>query len=181
MNPFIHFGRHLLTLGILIAALAGQEAIAQSAAATLDQAQKLLKTGKKTEALATVNQFLQTKPNDAQVRFFKGVVLTESGQTEEAIKLYTELIRDYPELPEPYNNLAVLYSAQNQPDLAKSSLEAALRNHPGYATAHENLGDVYLQLARRSYVKAIELAPDKASNVKGKLLRTEAALNSSAK
>jgi Flp pilus assembly protein TadD len=180
MNPLIHFGRNLLTIGILIAALAGY-AIAQTPAATLDQAQKLLNTGKKAEALATVNQYLQAKPNDAQVRFFKGVVLTESGQAEEAIKLYTELIRDYPELPEPYNNLAVLYSAQNQPDLAKSALEAALRNHPGYATAHENLGDVYLQLARRSYAKAIELAPEKSSIVKSKLLRTEAALNSTAK
>ena len=175
MNLFLHTHRSLLALGTLVLALAGQ-VWAQSPSATLDQAQKLLNTGKKTEALNLVNQYLQTKPNDAQWRFFKGVVLTESGQTEQAIKLYTELIRDFPELPEPYNNLAVLYSAKNQPDQAKTALEAALRNHPGYATAHENLGDVYLQLARRSYAKALELAPDKSGNVKGKLLRTEAAL-----
>ena len=180
MNLFSRPSCKLLVLGTFVLALAGYAA-AQSTSATLDQAQKLLNAGKKAEALATVNQYLQTKPNDAQMRFFKGVVLTETGQTEDAIKLYTDLIRDFPELPEPYNNLAVLYSAQNQPDLAKSALEAALRNHPGYATAHENLGDVYLQLARRSYAKAIELAPDKSSNAKGKLLRTEAALNSTVK
>lgn len=180
MNCIISPSRKLVTIATLLLAFAGV-AQAQSSTGMLDQAQKLLNSGKKTEALAAVNQFLQTKPNDAQGRFLKGVVLTETGQAEEAIKLYTELIRDFPELPEPYNNLAVLYSAQNQPDQAKSALETAIRNHPGYATAHENLGDVYLQLARRSYAKAIELAPGKSGEIKEKLKRTEAVLGSSNK
>jgi Flp pilus assembly protein TadD len=57
------------------------------------------------------------------------------------------LIEDYPELPEPYNNLAVLYAQQKQFDKARTALEMAIRIHPGYATAYENLGDLHSRLA----------------------------------
>ena len=32
----------------------------------------------------------------------------------------------------------------------------AIRTNPGYATAHENLGDVYAQLASQSYSRALQ-------------------------
>jgi Flp pilus assembly protein TadD len=163
-----------------MAAILSVPVFAQAPAGPLNQAQKLLSDGKKAEALMLVENYLVSKPNDAQLRFFKGVILTESGRTADAIKLYTDLIRDFPELPEPYNNLAVLYSATGQAEQAKTALETAIRNHPGYATAHENLGDVYLQLARQSYAKSIELGNANA-NVKGKLAKTLAALTPTAK
>ena len=81
------------------------------------------------------------------MRFLKGVVLTEAGAPAEAIAVFQSSTEDYPELPEPYNNLAVLYAAPAQYDKARAALEMAIRTNPGYATAHENLGDVYAQLA----------------------------------
>ena len=74
-----------------------------------------------------------------------------------AIATLNLITEDYPELPEPHNNLAVLYAAQGQLDKAKSALETALRINPAYATAHENLGDVYAQLASQSYSRALQL------------------------
>jgi len=47
-----------------------------------------------------------------------------------------------PELPEPYNNLAVLYAARGDHDGARDALLRAISTHPSYATAHENLGDI---------------------------------------
>ena len=85
------------------------------------------------------------------------MILTEQNKTDDAIKVFTELTEDYPELPEPYNNLAVLYATQGEYDKARKALEMAIRTHPSYAIAHENLGDIYATLASQAYDKALQL------------------------
>ena len=91
------------------------------------------------------------------MRFLKGVMLAESQRTAEAIVVFTLLNEDYPELAEPYNNLAVLYASQAQYEKARAALEAAMRGNPGYATAYENIGDVYARLAAQAYASALQL------------------------
>jgi tetratricopeptide (TPR) repeat protein len=118
---------------------------------------RLLRAGQFPEATAKADQFLATKPKDPQMRFLKGVILTEQGKPQDAIIQFTKLIEDYPELPEPYNNLAVLQASQGQFDKARAALEMAIRTNPSYATAHENLGDVYAKLASQAYSKALQL------------------------
>ena len=118
---------------------------------------QLLRSGKLADALAKADQYLAGKPRDPQMRFLKGVILTESGKPGDAIVTFTKLTEDYPELPEPYNNLAVLYAGQSQFDKARAALEMAIRTNPSYATAHENLGDVYAKLASQAYSKALQL------------------------
>ena len=123
----------------------------------IQDANKLFKQGQHSQALDKVNGFLAGKPKDAQARFLKGLILTEQGKTAEAIKTFSALTEDYPELPEPYNNLAVLYAGQGQYDKAKLALEMAIRTHPSYATAHENLGDIYAKMASQAYDRALQL------------------------
>jgi tetratricopeptide (TPR) repeat protein len=118
---------------------------------------RLLKAGQPTEAMAKVDQFLVAKPRDPQMRFLKGVILAETGKANEAIAAFVKLTEEFPELPEPYNNLAVLYASQSQFDKARVALEMAIRTNPSYATAHENLGDVYAKLASQAYSKALQL------------------------
>ena len=118
---------------------------------------QLLRTGKLVEALTKADAFLAGKPNDPQMRFLKGVIQRSSGKQAEAIATFTKLTEDYPELPEPYNNLAVLYAGQGQFDKARAALEMAIRTNPSYSTAHENLGDVYARLASQAYNKALQL------------------------
>ncbi|MFD1580450.1 tetratricopeptide repeat protein, partial [Ramlibacter ginsenosidimutans] len=118
---------------------------------------QLMRSGKLPEALNKADQYLAGKPKDPQMRFIKGVVLTEAGRTAEAIATFQKLTEDYPELPEPYNNLAVLYAGQGQFDKARAALEMAIRTNPSYATAHENLGDVYAKLASQAYTRALQL------------------------
>jgi tetratricopeptide (TPR) repeat protein len=84
----------------------------------------------------------------------EGTAQVAAGQTEEAIATFTLLTEDYPELPEPYNNLAVIYAGQNRLDQARNALEMAVRNNPNYAVAHENLGDIYTRLAQQSYTRS---------------------------
>ena len=117
----------------------------------------LMRAGKYPEALAKAEQYLAGKPRDPQMRFLKGVAQTETGKTSDAIATFNQITQDYPELPEPYNNLAVLYAGQSQFDKARAALEMAIRTNPSYATAHENLGDVYAKLASQAYSKALQL------------------------
>lgn len=124
---------------------------------------RLVRAGQLTEAMARADQYLAGKPRDPQMRFLKGVIQSESGKTDEAIATYVSITQDYPELPEPYNNLAVLYASRGQLDNARSALEMAIRNKPGYATAHENLGDIHARLASRSYARALQLDSGSAS------------------
>ena len=125
------------------------------------EAQKLFRGGQQSQALERVDSFLKGNPKDARARFLKGLILTEQNKTADAIRIVTGLTEDYPELPEPYNNLAVLYAQQGQYDKARSALELSIRTHPSYATAHENLGDIYAKLASQAYDKALQL--DKAN------------------
>ena len=118
---------------------------------------QLLKSGQHAQALARVDKYLAGRPKDAQARFLKGLILAEQGKPSDAIDVFTKLSQDYPELPEPYNNVAVLYASQGQYDKARDALELAIRTHPSYATAHENLGDIYAKMASQAYDKALQL------------------------
>ena len=123
----------------------------------LSDVQQLLKAGNAADALKRADQFLATNPKDAQMRFLKGVALAEQNRATEAVTVFVKITEDFPELPEPYNNLAVLYANQGHYDKARTALEMAIRTNPSYATAYENLGDVYAKLASQAYAKALQV------------------------
>jgi hypothetical protein len=137
---------------VLAAALPGV-----SQADDFQNARQLHRQGQGQAALEALESHLAKQPRDARARFLKGVILSEQNRRSEAIAVFTALTQDFPELPEPYNNLAVLYAGQGSFDRAREALLMAIRVHPGYATAHENLGDVYAALAREAYEKTLEL------------------------
>ena len=146
----------------LLALLVGF-ACASAQADEYSDVSQLVRAGKLPEALTRADQYLASQPKDPQMRFIKGVIQRDSGKTNEAITTFTRLTEDYPELPEPYNNLAVLYAGQSQFDKARSALEMAIRTNPSYATAHENLGDIYAKLASQAYNKALQLDTSNAA------------------
>lgn len=123
-------------------------------AAWADTAQDIERTwrsGDRAAAQQRLESAIAAEPRDARLRFLQGVLYAESDRPAEAIEVYTRLTQEYPELAEPFNNLAVLYAARGELDKAREALETALRNDPAYATARENLGDVYVRLALQSY------------------------------
>lgn len=146
----------LALLAALLPALA-YPTLADAAVSSVQEASQAFQRGNNKVALDKVDSFLTANPKDAQGRFLKGLVLTEMNRFSDAIKIFSGLTEDFPELPEPYNNLAVLYAAQADYERAKNSLEMAIRTHPSYATAHENLGDIYAKMASQAYDKAMQL------------------------
>lgn len=121
------------------------------------EVQQLLRAGQWQQAQQRADAYLNNNPKDPQMRFLKGVAQNQGGQNADAQQTFTQLTQDYPELPEPYNNLAVLHAAQNQLEQARAALEMAIRLNPDYGTAHRNLGDVYTRLATQAYARAITL------------------------
>jgi Flp pilus assembly protein TadD len=117
----------------------------------------LMKAGRNDEALQRADARLKDNPRDAQVRFMRGVILTEQGKIVEATVAFETLIQEFPELPEPYNNLAVIHAAQGRYESAYRLLQQSLIAQPNYVTAYENLGDLYLSMAEQAYGKALGL------------------------
>ena len=142
------------------AAIATNTTNATSASSgALAEVHRLHYAGQSTAALQKADAFLASKPNDVPMRFLKGVILADQQRGAEAIAIFQKLVDDYPDLPEPYNNLAALYAAGGDYGRARVTLEQAVRANPGYAIAHENLGDVYAALANQSYARARQLDP----------------------
>lgn len=152
----MHHGSKLgqcVRLIALVASLLSVSAFADD----YDPVNQLLRDGQLQQAMAKADAYLAKNPRDPQMRFLKALILQDSGQRDAAVTSYVALMQDYPELPEPYNNVAVLYASRGDFEKARDALEMATRNSRSYATAHENLGDVYARLAEKSYRQALQL------------------------
>lgn len=126
----------------------------------LREAGALVKDKQYANALVRLDALLATRPREPQARFLKGVVQTETGAADAARDTFRALTEDYPELPEPYNNLAVLLAQKGDYVGARAALESAIAASPDWAVAHENLGDLYARLAATHYERAAALDRD---------------------
>lgn len=148
------------------------EAARKAYAQSLKEARALIGDKKYNEAIALLDKLSTERPREPQARFLKGLALADAGRTDAAITVFQAVLGDYPELPEPHNNLAVLYASKGEYGLARDELEAAISAAPDYTVAYENLGDVYARLAAVNYEKAIARdARNKSAPAKLKLVR----------
>ena len=138
----------------------------------LAEVARLIHEGQYAPALVKIDAVLATDAKNPQARFLKGVVQTDETKTEAAIATFQALTEDYPELPEPYNNLAVIWAQRGEYDKARKALELALATRPDYAIAHENLGDIYARMASAEYDQAVGLdKTNKSAQTKLALVR----------
>lgn len=141
----------------------GRSSDPRLAATAVDQIQRLVNEGSYETAIAEAAEAGERHPRRVEIMFLAGVAQSRLGRDDEAIATFEALTREYPELAEPHNNLAVLYASRNELDRARDTLERAIRVQPSYALAHENLGDVLLRLARREYDLAARSASTTAT------------------
>ena len=142
---------------------------------TAAEIERQFRGGEPRQAQQRLDQALAQRPSDAPLRFLQAVLVAENGQPVQAIALLERMTEEFPDLPEPYNNLAVLQAAAGRLDRARSLLEVALRLDPDYRTAHENLGDVFVRLAQRAYEAAAGTRPEVPLQTKLRVVRELAA------
>lgn len=140
------------------------------------EVQKTMGQRKWDQALEQIDAYLLERPRDPQMRFWRARLLEQLQRGDEAFAVYEELAQDYPELAEVQNNLGVMYAGRGNLGQAKLAFEHALRNNPNYATAHENMGDILLHLARQSFAKSAELDPTNAKSAQQKMLALDPVL-----
>ena len=149
-------------------------------AADLTRAQQQWSAGQRTQAVSTVELALRQTPNDLTLRFALGVMRMDMGELPVAQSIFLSLTQDFPDLPDPFNNLAVIHAAQGDLELARSELEQALRLQPDHAQAQENLGDVFLRLALRAYQRAEQTQLSPSATLAAKIGRTQTQLPNNA-
>ena len=146
----------------LIGALYSNPKIDGGQTKALMQTRELIELGKYEAANAVIIAQLNEKPRDAQWRYLEALLKAEMGLSmknkkilDNAVFLFERLSEEFPELPEPYNNLAVLYDKMGQEQKAIKSFKLAILNNPNYTLAYENLADLYLFLARETYLEGM--------------------------
>jgi len=153
------------------------EAARKAYTQSMKDARALLAQKKYDEAIAKLDALAKERPREPQARFLKGVALADQDKVDEAIAVYRGMAADFPEMPEPHNNLAVLFSKKGEYGLARDELLLAVGTAPDYPVARENLGDVYAQLAAEQYEKAAALDKrNKTAAAKLKLVREATAV-----
>jgi len=165
LTPLHQLTRAIAALTVAMASAGTQAQSAPAAApapaaaspADVAEIQRLINARQATQALKLIDDALAKNPKDAAMRFRRGVTLSLLDRNAEAIQVFQKLVEDHPEMPAPYNNLAVLYGHQGDYNKARAALVAAIRTNPQYATAYQNLGDVYAQLASEAYQKALQI------------------------
>lgn len=119
----------------------------------------LLARGEAEAALERTRAAAAAQPRDAQLRFLQAVALMDLKRDAEALALFTQLSQDYPELPDPQNNIALLHARAGRLEQARQALETALRNDPSHRLSRTNLGQVYLMLAVQAWEQVAAVGP----------------------
>jgi Flp pilus assembly protein TadD len=135
-------------------ALAGLLAPVVALADEAADLRRLIRQGDLAAALQRAEAAVATAPQNAELRFLQGLILIDQQSDAAALEVFTRLAQEFPELPEPQNNLAYLHARAGRWEAARAALETALRYAPERRLMRENLGDVHLQLALQAWAEA---------------------------
>lgn len=127
----------------------------------------LIRHGNYKKALQYIDEGLALNANSVQLKFQKCVVLEREGRETEAMSHYESLIRFYPEIAEPYNNLANILIHKGDYEKAEGLLKNAIRMKNSYALAYENLGKLYLLKSKEAFREAKEKGQNVQSYING--------------
>ena len=125
------------------------------AAVSLQQLQQLIAEQRYDAAAASGEQLLQQNSRHARARFLTAYAYQMQRKHNQAEAHYQALIEQDPTLPEPRNNLAMIYLSRGNYDRASQILVDAINTHPSYATAYENLSQIYKGIASEAYRRAV--------------------------
>ncbi len=101
-----------------------------------------LKTGRMSEAEATLRRAIALSPDDPSIRNNLGIVLVQSGRFEEAIDELNALLEKHPGFDAARNNLAIALAESGDLARAEREVRQAVSNTPDYLDAHLTLAAI---------------------------------------
>jgi len=154
-------------LRIALLLLGGLHGTLQAASEEVRLVQELLSRGQAQAALQRLEARAGTLAPanaataviDAELRFLHGVALMDLQRNTDALAWFERMTQDLPELPDPFNNIALLHVRAGRLEPARLALETALRNDPSYRLARANLGLVHLMLAIQAWEQVSASGP----------------------
>lgn len=123
-------------------------------------AESLATNGNPELALKQLEARLVSAPDDAKAAYLKGLILMQLGRADDAERWFKMMQSNFPNLPQPYNALAIIYMGKGDLLSAMNVLQALLAQHPNHRNAQINLANIYLKLAQENYQKALKAKPD---------------------
>ncbi len=122
---------------------------------------KLLIDGENyAEAAEIGEQLLIKHPGHARIQFLTAFAYQKTQKNWKAAYHYKKLILQHPELPEPRNNLAMIFIADGDYEKASQLLVDAINTHKSYAIAYQNLNQIYASMASEAYKQAVSDSAD---------------------
>ncbi|MBI5451306.1 MAG: tetratricopeptide repeat protein [Gammaproteobacteria bacterium] len=152
----VRYRRTALRRGGWLTALMLASITVHAADQRLAAASSYLAGGKYDRAQSEISSFLGEHPDSPRGLFLKGRLQEQRGDQKGALQTYSELTGKFPQLPEPYNNMAAIYVSQGNLVEAERTLKRALQTHPSYAAAQSNLSALYMLMASNAYREALE-------------------------
>lgn len=149
-------------VGAQLSNLNPQQPVVAPNVAAVTAVNQALRKGDTEGALKAAEDGVRNFPHDVQLRFLRAVVLEDLDRVDAATAEFESLSSEFPELPEPYNNLAVIRAGQGRYADAEHLLQQAIAVQANYVTARVNLGDLYVSMAIAAYEQAGGLDPSNA-------------------
>lgn len=159
---------HGLGMAVLCACLSPMFVYAGNHESVGARVEQLLKEGRQADAEKEIRLAQTSEGNSAQVKFLNCVLQAQQVAPKKAIACFQQLVQEYPELPEAYNNIGVLYAGMGMPVEARKWFERGLKQQQAYATLHQNLLNLQSEINRNAYAAALQLDISK-SHVQPKL------------
>lgn len=133
--------------------------------ASLEQVRELAQQARYPEARMAFDRLPAEMRDGFGARHLDGVLRVRMGLLDEAIEVFADIVRTYPDRPEPRINLALLDAARwGIPDVRERLVDAATEDRGG-APAWWLLRDLYYRLALHAYLHADTIAPGDSAEV----------------
>ncbi|MGX9937355.1 tetratricopeptide repeat protein [Advenella kashmirensis] len=134
--------------------------IPETASGAASRLSAMISQGQAAKALQEIerrqnaNDRIIAPATDVQLLFLKGRALAALDRKPQALEVYRSMTSSYPELAEPWNNMAALYLQAGLTDPAYEALKTALSINPRYGVALRNMGMVQLMLSQKAFADA---------------------------
>lgn len=111
------------------------------------------KSRSEANIVKVASEILSKDQNDVTALNTLAVYYADTKRYGMARQILNRALKDHPQEPALYNNMGVIYLAENEPRLALESFRKAIQLKPGYRIGAGNLASIYLE--HRDYTRSI--------------------------